>query len=152
MTDDEIAVAERACERLCLDYAHHADAGEYDAYAALFAEDGELVLAPPGLRGPAAIRAASGSARPEGRVSRHVCSNIRIEVVDAQNAVGTTTLLLFRSDAGEKGIARMPSLEPQLVGTYHDRFRLTEFGWRFAHRHIELAFLKSRAGGASTSR
>jgi hypothetical protein len=38
----------------------------------------------------------------------------------------------------------MPSLEPQLVGTYHDRFRLTEKGWRFSHRRVELAFLKSR--------
>lgn len=144
MTADEIRAAERACERLCLDYAHHADTGAYDAYAALFAEDGELVLSPPGLRGPAAIRAAAGAAKPEGRVSRHVCTNIRIEVVDAENAVGTTTLMLFRSEAGEKGIARLPSLEPQLVGTYHDRFRRTADGWRFARRSIELCFLKSR--------
>lgn len=131
----------RACERLCIDYAKHVDFRDYEKFAALFADDGELVLTPPGAKGPKAIRETIAQ-RPANRMSAHVCTNIAIDVIDENRANGTTYLTLYRYDAkeGEKPPARIPG--PDAVGYYIDKFKKTEAGWRFAKREIRLGFLR----------
>lgn len=45
-------------QRLFVDYGRHLDAGDFAAYAALFADDGEVLLGPVGrAKGPSAIEA-----------------------------------------------------------------------------------------------
>ena len=74
---DRLAI-ERACERLVLDFAYYSDHQEYEPLAQLFAADG--IMERPGMAsvvGREAILQAY-RARPAGRMTRHVCSNIRI--------------------------------------------------------------------------
>ena len=52
-----------AIHQLFIDYGRYLDAGDVDAYASLFAEDGEVMLGPLGrARGPAAIKELMGKA------------------------------------------------------------------------------------------
>lgn len=151
MDDLERLLAERACERLIVDYCRFVDFGEASRIADLFTEDGTW-------EGPEALMAGrdeirAGFLRREGvtrRVSRHVCTNVAIDVVADDEAVGLCYLVNFRHDRQEgatgDGAGVVPADVPKFVGEYHDRFRRTAEGWRLAQRRFDLAFLRpSRA-------
>jgi uncharacterized protein (TIGR02246 family) len=123
-------IAERACERLIIDYAALNDAGDWDAVAALYVEDGRMSrpTAPDDfIEGRDAILQAF-NARP-ARASRHICANIRVSVSSDGTATATSQILLFTG----------PDQAPK-VGTYQDRLTLTDSGWRFAERKGSLDF------------
>jgi 3-phenylpropionate/cinnamic acid dioxygenase small subunit len=123
-------VAERACERLIVDYAALNDAGDWDAVVALYAENGRMSrpTAPDDfIAGQGAILAAF-KARPP-RTTRHICANIRVIVEDENRATATSQILLFT--AAES----LP-----MVGTYADAFVKTDTGWRFVERRGSLDF------------
>jgi hypothetical protein len=120
---------EADCARLIALYANLNDEARWDEVAALYAEDGVMVrpTAPDAPTvGREAILAAF-KARPP-RVTRHVCSNVVIDVESEDAARGVSAMLLFTGAA-----------EP-LVGSFHDRFVLTADGWRFAERRGSLLF------------
>ena len=129
MTADERRAIEHDCARLIALYANLNDEARWDEVAALYAEDGVMVrpTAPdaPTL-GRAAILAAF-KARPP-RVTRHVCSNVVIDVDSETTAHGVSAMLLFTGAAAP------------LVGSFHDRFVRTADGWRFAERRGSLLF------------
>lgn len=147
-TDDMAAVRglidERACERLIVRYTHLVDFGDAPAIADLFAPDG-VWRSDDGvtMQGRAEIRA--GFERRQGvtrRQSRHVCTNIAVEV-DGDEATGLCYLVNFRHDSAT-GQAETPAPAdvPKFVGEYHDRFVRTADGWRFADRRFDVAFLR----------
>ena len=118
-----------ACERLCLDYAHFADAGRMDAWAGLFAEDGELVLFGQTHKGRAAIHAAVGAG---AGGTLHVTSNICIDVLSEDVAEGTAYVVAY-----VKAQPASTPLTPMAIGVYRDRYRRAADGWRFARREFE---------------
>ncbi len=123
------ALIERACARLVVAYGYLNDARDFDALAELFAADATLYrpAAPANaIVGRDAIRAAFQS-RPAGQASFHVCTDILIDVEDAEHAAGRSRILLLRG----AGAAPLP-------GTFHDRFRLTGDGWKFIERRGAL--------------
>ncbi len=129
MTADERRAAEADCARLVALYANLNDEARWDEVAALYAEDGVMFrpTAPDaGVEGREAILAAF-KARPP-RITRHVCSNVVIDVESPATARGTSAMLLFTGDPAP------------LVGSFHDRFVLTTEGWRFAERRGSLLF------------
>jgi len=115
-----------ACERLCLDYAHLADAGRMDDWAELFAEDAELVLFGQTHAGRAAIKAAVASGG--GGDTLHLTSNIRVDPLSDSEAEGSAYVVAY---------AKAAALTPVAVGVYRDRYRRTASGWRFAYRAFE---------------
>ncbi|GHC95165.1 nuclear transport factor 2 family protein [Novosphingobium pokkalii] len=129
MTDDERRAIEADCGRLIALYANLNDEARWDEAAALYAPDG-LMTRPTAPDAPIVGREAilaAFKARPP-RTTRHVCSNVVIEVESAREARGTSAMLLFTG-------APAP-----LVGSFHDRFVRTEEGWRFAERRGTLLF------------
>lgn len=133
-TDVETA-AERACHRLVVAYTHLIDGGRAADVADLFAEDGVWSAGKIRYEGREQIRAAFAERQALDRTSRHVCTNIGIDVVDADNATGLVYLTLYRGD----GPGPHPAI-PDLVGEYRDRFVRTDEGWRFATRTAAAAF------------
>lgn len=125
----ERLLAERAIERMIVDYAAFNDAGDWEAVSALYVPEGRMSRpsAPDSfVEGREAILAAF-KARPV-RASRHVIANIRVAVEDRE-ATASSQILLFTA-AGQ----------PPLVGTYIDRLALTADGWRFVERRGSLDF------------
>jgi len=117
------------CTRLVHLYANLNDAADWEAVAALYAEDGTMArpTAPDQpIRGRDAILAAF-RARP-ARTTRHVCANVVVEVIDADHATGESAMLLF-TGAGAP-----------IVGGFRDRFVRTAEGWRFAERLGSVTF------------
>jgi hypothetical protein len=118
------------CARLINLYALLNDETRWEEVAALYAADGVMTrpTAPDDpIVGREAILAAF-KARPP-RTTRHICSNVVIDVESPTDARGRSAMLLFT--AADK---------PPLVGGFEDRFVLTEDGWRFAERRGTLTF------------
>lgn len=119
----------RAIERLIVEYAALNDAGDWQAVAAMYAPDGRMsrpTTPDTFIEGADAILDAF-QARP-ARKSRHVVSNIRVDVA-GDSATAQSQILLFTA-AGQ----------PPLVGTYADRLVRTAEGWRFTERRGSLDF------------
>lgn len=130
-THSDRSEAQRACEALCKAYGPHADAREADALANLFAPDGVFDRLGTEFKGREAIRSVIAG-RPAGVWTKHVCSNVRIEVgADGRGAHGTVDLEMERGQDGS-------DKSEKLRGVYTDRFVLTDEGWRFASRKVVL--------------
>jgi hypothetical protein len=130
---------ERDCERLVLDYVHYNDTQNYEALSALFVPDGILVR-PAGDRivGSAAILNAYRS-RPGGRITRHICTNIRITARTADRADGLSYALIYSAKADETPDRHFGvKAEGPLVGEFQDEFVRTPEGWRFQSRHARF--------------
>lgn len=138
-TASQIDETVAACTRLFIDYARFVDFGEYDRFVDLFTEDAVLDL---GFRleGQDAIR-RSMTKRPEQLRSRHVLSNISIDVLDEQAAKGIAYLSLYRH-LGADSLLDQPiaGCTPAGVGHYSNAFRFTEKGWRIASCTLQFAF------------
>ena len=122
MTEPEGIAIERACERLIVDFAYFSDRREYESLGALFTQNGTMTR-PSGsvLAGRGEI-VRSYKATPAERVTRHICTNIRIVVESADRARGMTYALVYSNNGNPR------------VGEFEDEFLRTPEGWRIAAR------------------
>jgi ketosteroid isomerase-like protein len=149
LTDQlETMIAERSCERLVYQYAWLVDSGEAAGIADLFtadgvwaAGDGEPMRNREGIRAGFAARQAIAR-----RTSRHVMTNVVIDVHSATEAGGRAYLVNYRHDS-ETGVAEHPAPAdaPKYVGEYHLTFRRVDGEWLFATLDLDLAFIRRRA-------
>jgi ketosteroid isomerase-like protein len=133
----ESLLIERACERLITEFFEAVDLRDEARLDALFTEDATYArpIAPDAIiSGREAIR-KSFEARPAGRVGRHTCSNVRINVESAERATGVHRVVLYMGPEqspdpqfGYKADARV------LIGEFADVFVKTPHGWRFQSR------------------
>jgi len=143
VTELEVLSIERACEKLVALYTHRVDFGEAERVAELFHEDGVWEVGDTRFEGREAVRGMLRSRQEmKGRRSRHVCTNLVIDVVDPDHATGLVYLSLYRHDfeSAVPDDQLAPGGPPVAVGQYRDRFVRTKEGWRFACRRAELAF------------
>ena len=128
-----------ACTRLVHDYAITIDFNDLDGFSNLFSETATLNVGRP-VTGRANIR-ASLDRRPAELRSRHVLTNVVIDILDTSRAQGLAYLSLYRH-MGPESLSDAPieTLVPAGVGHYDYRFEKTSEGWRFASVSIALAF------------
>lgn len=138
LSELETLAIERACERLIYEFAEAIDLRNDAHLDDLFAEDASYARPTDPhtvIAGRDTIRKAFES-RPGGRVTRHICSNVRITVDSPDRAHGVSRVVLIAGSTepaahaqfGFKADAR------QLIGEYDDEFVKTPEGWRFAAR------------------
>lgn len=148
MNDLDRMLAERAIEKMLIEYCRLVDFGNASGVADLFVPDGVWTGVELELRGQDEIRTwftkRQGLKR---RVSRHLCVNITVEVQSETEAEGSCYFMNFRHDRAE-GDESMPAPMgvPKYVGEYHDRYRRLDDGWRIVSRLVELSFLRSSSG------
>ncbi len=126
-----------ACRRIVVATARCNDAKQWDELGDLYTVDATLQR-PNGqvLTGRAEIVDSYRSGPPERR-TRHVCSNIDIEVLDAGSAVGVTSVLVYSWHDGDGD--GLPLATGPVIGDFRDRFTLTADGWSIAARTASLA-------------
>jgi hypothetical protein len=131
---------QRACERLIVQYTHLIDSGQAGSIADLFVADGIWEAYRKRIVGQADLREAFHQRQKNTRrVSRHICSNISIDILGPREAVGRTYFTLFREELSSRK-EFVPFSGPKMIGDYIDRFLLTEDGWKFAHRKVIVIF------------
>jgi hypothetical protein len=137
LSNEETTAIEHACARVMLKSISTFDARDFQGFADLFAPDGIFVRAnQPNepLTGRAAILAALNT-RPADRLTRHLCTNVEVDVLDANRAVGRCYLYLFSaSTAAPEQVGGRPADKTQRVGEYRDEYVRTAEGWKIARR------------------
>jgi hypothetical protein len=128
----------RACERLSYDYARWVDLGHAARAASLFTDDAVLTLSSGPLAGADEISAFFEKRQGAAVVSRHVITNVAIDVVNEHEARGTAYLTFYREPADGDGPVKLKG--PLFVGHYEDEYTLTPEGWRFRRRTSVVAF------------
>ncbi|MFH8900941.1 nuclear transport factor 2 family protein [Streptomyces coeruleorubidus] len=139
----ERLLAERACERLIIDFVHRLDLGEPSSVAELFTEDGVWQWPEDGrlVKGRDALRAYFGS-RPADRLSRRTMSNVLVTVVSPDAAEAVSYFTTYRVDGYDGGM--VPAGPPVQVGHYEDTFHRADGAWLLTSRTLHLPF-----GGAT---
>ncbi len=138
LSDLEVLAIERACEKLIYEFAEAIDLRNDRHLENLFSEDATYARpTDPGtiISGRETL-VKTFEARPAGRVTRHICSNVRITVDSATRAHGVSRVILI---AGPTEPAAHPQLgfkadARQLIGEFDDEFVKTPQGWRFSSR------------------
>ena len=140
MDDLERMLIERACARLVVEYCHLVDHGEAARIADQFTDDGVWTADEITATGrDAFVRLFRERQDHAARMSRHVCSNLLIDVIDEHNATGVVYLTLYRHD-GEVGRMLSPSGVPARIGEYRDTFVRDATGWKFKRRELHSSF------------
>ncbi|HEU4331700.1 MAG TPA: nuclear transport factor 2 family protein [Lapillicoccus sp.] len=138
----ERIAAERACARLTYRYCEAVDLGHASRLADVFAEDGVFAAGGLHLVGREEIRRVFTEREQVRELrTRHVCSNLHIEVLDEASATGVVYLTLYRRRGSEDWSVPVPTTAPALVGSYHDHYARTADGWRIASRHQQVVFV-----------
>lgn len=132
-------LAEQACRRLVQLGARLSDAGDHDAFAALFAEQATL-LRPNGesLKGRAQILESYRRKQME-RLTVHLIFDTVFDEVTEERASGATRVQLWSATADDEvGTYGRPARGRIVVGAFADDFVLTESGWRIEHRQARF--------------
>jgi len=146
---DRIA-AERECERLTYRYCEAVDLGHASRLADVFAEDGVFEAGGLHLAGQDEIRRVfSERERVRQLRTRHVCTNVHIDVLDEATATGVVYLTLYCRRGSECWSVPVPNTAPAVGGSYHDRYVLTSDGWRIESRHQPVVFVDPSDAGWS---
>ncbi|MFI6402957.1 nuclear transport factor 2 family protein [Streptomyces sp. NPDC050548] len=132
-------LAERACERVILDFVRRLDLGEPSSVAGLFTEDGrwEWPEGDRAVEGREALRKYFG-ARPTGRLSRRLMSNVLVTLTSPGTAISTAYFTTYRVDGHHGGM--VPAGPPVQVGHYEDTFRQVNGSWLIETRTLFLPF------------
>ena len=140
MTPDERRAIEHECRNIVTDLAHLTDHAEWEAAAALFAEDGVWVRAGKPLNGRSEIR-ASLEGSPADLVVRHMAGSVRVDVDDEDRARSVTYYAAYHGRSTEPSVKLPLPLDPPFsLGEWHDGFVRTKSGWRIARRESKRVF------------
>ena len=146
----ERIAAERECARLTYRYCEAVDLGHASQLADVFAEDGVFEAGGLHLVGREEIRRVFTEREQVRELrTRHVCTNLHVEVLDAASATGVVYLTLYRRRGSEDWSVTVPNTAPSLVGSYHDRYARTSDGWLITHRRQQVVFTDPADAGWS---
>ncbi len=134
---------ERACERLVYAYSKALDVGDMSAAADFFALNGSMArpMAPSQIiQGRENIR-ASLLTRPKTLLTKHLATNIVVDVESRDSARGISYLTMIATTPGN---AEPPfrSQGPIYFGQFEDRFVRENDEWKFLERRgsIQMKF------------
>jgi len=143
MESHEVTDIVRVCSDLLVRYTHFADLGELHRIPELFTHDGIWATPAEEHKGQDALRerfeAMAEEALSIQRVTRHVCSNMLVDVLSPEEATATVYLTLYLRAGPRESPA--PNPVPTKIGQYRDRLVKTVEGWRFAERRCSYAFV-----------
>jgi hypothetical protein len=135
---------ERACERVVHAYSRALDLGDMSTAADFFAENGSFArpMAPDKvIHGREAIRAALLT-RPKTLLTKHLVSNVTVDVVSRDEAEGLSYLTMISTTPAAGAAAPHVSAGPVYFGEIQDRFVREPGGWKILERRgsIQMTF------------
>lgn len=136
-------LAVNACTTLMHEYGYRFDHGNGVGVADLFTDDGEWISPAVSCRGRDEL-IAFFTLRDQltERLTRHVVTNITVDVQSTDEASARSIAIEYRGKRGSDG--RATNTVPALVGDYEDEFVRIDDVWKFRRRVAVLDF--KRAG------
>jgi hypothetical protein len=139
MSPERKCAIEHEAAQVLLRFFHNLDSDKYDALVALMASDGVWNRQGKVLRGPGMVMEAM-HARPKGRRTRHIITNLVVDAVDDSHAEAVFYLTVFAHGGGAAEGEPAPLEPPLSIGTYREKLVRTAEGWRIADISSQIAF------------
>ena len=141
---------ERACERIVYAYARALDLGDLSGAADFFAVNGSMSrpMAPEQvIEGRETIR-ASLLTRPKTLLTKHLASNVMIDVESRDSARGLSYLTMISTTPPADAKPPFVSQGPVWFGEFKDRYVRENGVWRFLERRgsIQMKFSGAAPG------
>jgi hypothetical protein len=141
---------ERACERLVYDYSRALDLGDMSAAADCFAQNGSMarpMMPDAVIQGRETIR-ASLLTRPKTLLTKHLATNVMIDVESRDSASGLSYLTMISTTPPADAKPPYVSQGPLWFGEFKDKFVRENGVWKFLERRgsIQMKF----SGAAAT--
>jgi hypothetical protein len=135
---------ERACERLVYVYSRALDLGDMSAAADCFAENGSMarpMMPDQVVQGRETIR-ASLLTRPKTLLTKHLATNVMIDVENRDSASGISYLTMISTTPPADGKPPYVSQGPLWFGEFKDRYVRENGVWKFLERRgsIQMKF------------
>lgn len=124
--------AEQACAATTVRFFHHLDRAEYEALAGLLTESGVWLRSGQELAGPAMVLEKMRE-RPPGLTTRHLLSNIVVNLVGEREARVAYELTVYARPEGKP--VRLATI---LTG--EDTLERTDAGWRIRLKRAHPLF------------
>ena len=84
---------------------------------------------------------AAFKSRPKDRITRHIISNVLIDVLDEKTAKGVCYATLFMAPSEAEPVRfGVKANASQLVGEFYIDFQLTENGWKISRQSGKIIF------------
>ena len=126
-----------------MQFSNYNDQGDYESLCSLFTEQAAFARPtdPDNFTTGAQNILAAFKSRPNDRITRHIISNVIIDVLDEKSAKGIcyATLFMSPSDA-EPARFGVKADASQLVGEFYIDFQLTEQGWKISRQSGRIIF------------
>lgn len=137
LTPAEVSIIQQACETVSVQYARYLDGKDWEKLPSVFAPDGVWEVLNNTMVGREAIQAYWKSrtadwAPTHGRL--HQIANQVIEVIDRDNARGTSNAIVYFFDTAP---GANTSLVPSLIARNVDEYVRTPEGWKLKLRRVE---------------
>jgi len=150
LTTAERIEIERACERLVYAYSRALDLGDLAGAADFFAEKGSMsrpMMPDQIIEGRETIR-TSLLTRPKGLLTKHLATNILIDVESRDTARGISYLTMIATMPPEDAKPPFTSAGPIYFGEFKDRFIRENGVWKFLERRgsIQMKFAGAAPG------
>ena len=130
---------ERAIEWDCLQVHNRwymlGDAGDHEAAANTFTEDGVSTYEGQAVKGRAALLKSLQSSH-GNRFTRNFVANCMVTVIDEQNAEAVSYVQQYFHDWDEIKDGTVPSLQPYTLCRHDNKMVLTDEGWKIKHRDV----------------
>jgi SnoaL-like protein len=135
---------ERACERLIYAYARALDVGDLSGAADFFAENGSMarpMMPDQVIQGRETLR-ASLLTRPRTLLTKHLATNVMIDVESRDSASGISYLTMISTTPPADGKPPFISAGPVWFGEFNDRFVREHGVWKFLERRgsVQMKF------------
>jgi len=115
-------------ERIIYSFFRYLDDQRYDELTALFAPDGIWHRAGKALRGPQGVKEAMAT-RPVGFTTRHLITNVVIDLVDNDEALASYYMTVFVHEGEQRPKGPVPLDLPLHVSVFEQRFARSATGW-----------------------
>jgi hypothetical protein len=142
MEDQEKTIIEAECRQLALRFMALNDQQNWSEMCALLTDDASFAR-PTDPDNPIIGRLeiqAVFEARPAGKITRHICTNMIITVESADKASGSMYALLYTGATDNEGDLGIVADRRQLIGEFYDDYVRTDEGWRIAKRSGRIIF------------
>ena len=137
MTDLNALLAERACQRLMLEYCECVDTRQFERLVSLFAREGVLNRSDTGeIKGHGEIKAFFDKLTTDPLI--HAATNLLVTVTGPETAEGVSYVTVYRSY--RQNATGQPKLEaPYVVAKYIDKFVAEDGEWKIGYRDTLFA-------------
>ncbi|WP_226553942.1 nuclear transport factor 2 family protein [Celeribacter naphthalenivorans] len=142
-TIDRLAI-ESDCTKLMKTFSLCTDTFDYDRALGLFVPDCTFQRADETFEGIEGLKFVLNRRNPE-RLTRHVLSNILIDIKDENTATGQAYALVFGHAGPLSATGEAPLVSPDSLVIFNGSFTRMEDGWRIKRWQIGLSFRKVAA-------